>query len=105
MRTRDFKDRYRSIGYDRPPAGGRFFAQVRPSSGLRYPRLEMDRWYPIRRQDDLGCFIEIGNAEMYLERGHYLCREGRRGSDRPTMSDPRVMVPEPAMVEGLARGA
>jgi hypothetical protein len=79
----NLKEQYRATGYDWSPEGIGLYAQVRPSSGLRYPRLEMDRWYPIRRQDDLGCFIEIGNAEMYLERGHYVCREGRRGSDRP----------------------
>jgi hypothetical protein len=82
MLMRDWKERYRSSTANWA-ADTRLYVQVRPSSGLRYPRLELDKWYPVRRQDDLGCFIEIGNAEMYLERGHYVCREGRRGSDKP----------------------
>ena len=86
MRMRDWKERYRTAEHVWPPAGPGLYAQVRPSSGLRYPRLELDRWYPIRRQDDLGCFIEIGDAEMYLERGHYLCREGRRTADNSRKS-------------------
>jgi hypothetical protein len=82
MRMRDWKERYRAVRRDGPPQDEHLYAQVRPSSGLRYPRLELDRWYPVRRHDDLGCFVEVGSVEMYLERGHYVTREGRRGSDR-----------------------
>lgn len=95
MRMRDWKERYRSAHRDGPPHDDHLYAQVRPSSGLRYPRLELDRWYPVRRQDDLGCFVEVGNAEMYLERGHYVMREGRRGSDRS-----KPGVGESVMVKG-----
>lgn len=108
MRMRDLKDRYRSAGSDRAPGLAGLYAQVRPSSGLRYPRLEMDRWYPIRRQDDLGCFIQVGDVEMYVERGHYICRDGQRGSDRRRqagLGEGVIPMDASRAVEGLARGA
>ena len=67
----------------RLPAGVGLYAQVRASSVPKYPLLEWDRWYPIRQQENLGCFIQVGGGEVFLKRGHYLCRQGRRGSDKP----------------------
>ena len=64
------------------PNGLGLFAQVRPSSVAKYPFLELDRWYRVRKQDHGGCFIEMDGAQMYLKVGHYVCREGRRGADR-----------------------
>ena len=59
-----------------------WYAQVRPSSVPKYPQLELDRWYPIREQDDFGCFIRVGDTEVFLKRGHYVFRHGRRRADR-----------------------
>jgi|SRR6188474_1626009 hypothetical protein len=83
------------------PNGLGLYAQVRPSSVAKYPFLELDRWYRVRKQDHGGCFIEMDGAQMYLKIGHYVCREGRRGADRlarvpalgATVAEPSIELP------------
>jgi hypothetical protein len=46
---------YRRLATTDPgPAGLDLFAQVLPVLGAKYPRLEIDRWYPVRRLHQNG---------------------------------------------------
>lgn len=101
MTYRPTRDQFRIPKPSRTLRGTGEFVQVRPSSGLRYPQLELGRWYVVLRTAPRGCFVAVDSGEMFLEQPHYIVRRGTRGADRQAGDG---ATPDTRMVELAGEG-